>query len=133
MDTTQPYRRLSAADLQADVQRARDLAHIMDSQFSIMGFQFGADALVGLVPGIGDTLALIPALYPLYVAKRHGLSRLVQIKMGKNIATDYLVGLIPVLGDIFDATFKANLKNVALLEEEVLRMQREEAKSRPLL
>lgn len=82
-----------------------------------MGVRFGADALVGLIPVVGDTLSLIPALYPLYVAQKHGLGRSLLLRMGWNLGVDWLVGLIPVLGDILDVASKANMKNVQLLHK----------------
>ena len=91
---------------------------MLDAQFSIAGVRFGLDAIVGLIPGIGDTAALVGALYPIYLLRKHKLdpgSR-VERKMIRNIAIDYFIGLIPLLGDAFDVYFRANLKNVELLQ-----------------
>ena len=103
--------------LEADLQRVKILAELMDSKFEILGVRFGMDAIVGLVPVVGDTLSLLPSVYPLMVAKRHGLGRALQFRMGWNIAVDWLVGLIPVLGDVLDVASKAILKNSALLHK----------------
>jgi hypothetical protein len=106
-------------DLDADLKRARWLATLMDAQFQIAGFRFGLDPVVGLVPGIGDTVTAIAALYPLYVAQKHGLGKVVLTRMALNVSVDWLAGLVPVVGDLVDAGFKANLANVDLLEKAV--------------
>jgi hypothetical protein len=111
----------AAPDLAADLARARKLAYLMDAQFSLAGVKFGLDALVGLVPVVGDTLAALAALYPIWVARRHNLGTNVQVRMGVNVLIDYLPGMIPVVGDLFDVAFKANLKNLKLLERAVER------------
>lgn len=103
--------------LEEDIERARKLAVIMDSQFSVFGIEFGADAILGLVPGIGDTVTLLPALYPVYLARRHGLGRALVLRMGWNLALDWAIGLIPLVGDALDVASKANLKNVELLSK----------------
>lgn len=104
-------------DREADLARARQLARLLDSRFELAGFRFGFDSLIGLVPGVGDLLTGVLALYPLMLARRHGVSRLVQARMLSNIGLDLLVGAVPVAGDLFDVAFKANLKNLALLEK----------------
>jgi hypothetical protein len=106
-------------ELEADLARARRLAKLLDAQFSIAGFKFGFDAIVGLVPAVGDTIGLLAGLYPLHVARKHGLGSDVERRMLINLAIDYAGGVIPLIGDLFDASFKANLKNVALLEKAV--------------
>src|SRR2546430_8011004 len=113
------YRRDERLDLEADLQKARFVATLLDAQFSIFGFKFGLDPLVGLIPVVGDTIMLIASLYPIHVAQKHGLGKGVIRRMKLNIAIDYFIGLTPIVGDFFDATFKANLKNVALLEKAV--------------
>jgi len=106
-----------ASSFEQDLQRARVLANLLDAQFSILGFKFGLDAIIGVIPGIGDTVALLAGLYPIYLARKHGLGKKVERRMKWNLAIDYFIGLVPVIGDFFDAAYKANLKNVALLEQ----------------
>ena len=113
----QVHRREQRLDLEADLKTARFVATLLDAQFSVFGFKFGLDPLVGLIPVVGDTIMLIASLYPIHVAQKHGLGKKVIRRMKLNIALDYLIGLMPIVGDFFDATFKANLKNVALLEK----------------
>ncbi|MCB5197985.1 protein of unknown function [Loktanella sp. DSM 29012] len=97
--------------------RLEKLAHSMDSAFRIpvIGMRVGYDAIIGLVPGIGDALTLIPALIILAEAKRLGAAPHVMGRMGLNTALDVLVGSVPVIGDLFDAKFKSNRRNVAIL------------------
>lgn len=106
----------SVADLDADLARARKFAYLMDSQFSVAGVKFGLDALVGLVPGIGDTLTALASIYPIWIARKHDLGKNVQVRMAVNILIDWLPGLIPVVGDLIDVAYKSNLKNLKLLE-----------------
>src|SRR5262245_4371166 len=109
-------RRFDSSNIHEDLDRARRLATLLDAQFELAGIKFGFDAIVGLIPVIGDTIALLAGLYPIYVARKHGLGRVVEMRMWANLAIDYFGGLIPVVGDLFDVSYKANLKNVSLLE-----------------
>jgi hypothetical protein len=119
VDVLRVYPGASRTDLQTDLDRARRLADLLDTRFSIAGFRFGIDPLVDLVPVLGDTVMFVAGLYPLHVARKHRLGRLVQWRMFGNLAIDYFVGIVPVIGAFFDAAFKANVKNVALLERAV--------------
>lgn len=95
----------------------RRLAKLLDSQFSIGNFRFGLDPLLGLIPGLGDFIALIMSGGILALAAKHGASRKLLILMALNALADALIGSIPVLGQIFDFFFKANNRNVRLLEK----------------
>ncbi len=103
-------------DLEADLRRARALAKLLDAQFSVAGFRFGLDAIIGLVPGMGDVATAAVAMYPVYLINKHKLPRRFARKMLINIGIDFAGGAVPLLGDLFDAYYKANLKNLALLE-----------------
>ena len=98
-------------------QRLRVLARLMDAQFELPGtrFRFGLDALIGLVPGLGDAVTTAISAYIIAEARRLGVSRWVLARMIANVALDALVGAIPLAGDLFDAAFKANLRNLRLL------------------
>lgn len=100
-----------------DIERLEGLARLMDSRFRVpgTGIRFGLDSIVGLVPGLGDAVTLVPALHILSEARRMGAPRTVQARMVINIGIDFLIGTIPLLGDLFDIGFKANHRNVALL------------------
>ena len=89
----------------------------MDDLFRVpvLGWRFGLDALVGLIPGLGDTGTTLVSFYILASAVRHGVPKITLLRMGMNIGFDYLVGALPVVGDLADAWWKSNQKNIALL------------------
>jgi len=96
------------------------LAWLMDNSLPIPFFgRIGLDALIGLVPGIGDIASGAVSVVLILRGIQLGLPRIVVVQMTLNAALDLVVGVIPVLGDIFDAWFKANTRNVALLRAHV--------------
>lgn len=99
-------------------RHARALARLLDSAFRVPGtrFRFGLDPLLGLVPGLGDAVGGGLGLYLLVLAYRAGAPPVVMLRMGANIAADALLGAVPVLGDLFDASYRANLRNLELLD-----------------
>lgn len=113
-------------DLETDLERARLLANWLDAKFSFMGVRFGLDAIVGLIPIVGDTLTALASTYPIWVAERHGLGKTVKWRMAMNVLIDWLPGMIPVVGDVIDVAYKANLKNLKLLEAAVEKKRRKE-------
>jgi Domain of unknown function (DUF4112) len=96
----------------------RRWAVLLDSAFRIPGtrIRFGLDAIIGLIPGIGDLSSPAFAGLILLQAVRMRLPAVVQARMVLNAAFDMLVGLIPIVGDLVDISWKANLRNLALLE-----------------
>lgn len=104
--------------------RVRKLATLLDSQFEVAGIRFGWDSIIGLIPGAGDLITGGIALYPLYIARKHRLGRWAMMRMAANVGTDALLGAVPVVGDAFDVVFKANKKNLAILEKAVLKRRR---------
>src|SRR5205085_10765540 len=92
------------------------LATLLDAQFEIAGVKVGWDAIVGAVPVVGDIATAIVGAYPIYIARKHKLGRMLQARMALNLLIDWGVGEIPVLGDVFDVFYRANLKNADLLE-----------------
>ncbi len=102
-----------------DLDRLHRLARRMDNAFRIplTGVRLGWDSILGLVPGVGDVLALAPAGYIIKEAHRLGADRLVLGRMGANVAIDIVIGTIPLIGDLFDIGWKANTRNVALLKD----------------
>ncbi|OBY27009.1 DUF4112 domain-containing protein [Leisingera sp. JC1] len=102
---------------QKELQTLERLAQRMDRAFRVplVGVRVGWDSVAGLVPGIGDVLALGPAGYILYRGYRMGASAPVLARMAANIGIDTLVGSIPLAGDLFDVAWKANTRNTALL------------------
>ncbi len=91
---------------------------LLDSAFRVPGtnLTFGLDPILGLIPGLGDLTSPLFAAFLLVHAVRMRIPRVVQVRMLINAAIDVLVGLIPVLGDFFDFGWKANVRNLALLE-----------------
>ncbi len=100
------------------LERLRTLARLLDSAFQIPGtqYRFGIDALIGLVPGIGDAISAVFSMFIVFQAARLGASRATLTRMMGNVALDTIVGEIPLLGDLFDAGWKSNNRNLALLE-----------------
>ena len=103
------------------LRRLRVLARVMDSSIRIPGtdFRFGLDAIIGLVPGLGDVLGAVVSGYIVFESARVGASRGTLLRMLANIGIEALVGAVPALGDLFDAAYRANDRNVRLLEDEV--------------
>jgi hypothetical protein len=98
--------------------RARALARLLDSSVRVpgTGIRFGADAVIGLIPGLGDIGGAALAGYLVILAQRLGVPRAVVLRMLANVAVDTLGGTVPLIGDLFDVAFKSNMRNVALLE-----------------
>jgi hypothetical protein len=95
------------------------LSWLMDDLFRIpgIGWRIGLDALVGLIPGVGDTATSLASFYILASAVRYGVPKITILRMGLNIGIDYAVGSLPVVGDLFDAWWKSNQMNVALVRK----------------
>lgn len=95
------------------------LAKLMDSQFKIPGtnIRFGLDALIGLVPGLGDFATFIVSAMMISALAKNGASGFVLARMALNIVVDGVIGTVPIVGDIFDVGFKANERNMKLMRE----------------
>lgn len=95
------------------------LSDWMDSRFVIPGtkLRFGLDAILGLVPGIGDTITTLISAYLIKEAHMMNAPFKVKAKMAINIGLDWLSGLLPVVGDLFDVGFKANNENIKILKK----------------
>lgn len=103
----------------AQVNRLRRLSRMLDNAIPIPGtkFRLGLDPILGLIPGGGDTITGGLSAYIVIEAARMGLPREILGKMVSNIILDSLAGTIPVVGDLFDVAWKANVKNIELLEQ----------------
>jgi hypothetical protein len=107
---------------QADsVARVTAVAKFLDSAFVIPGInrRFGMDAVIGLVPGIGDLLSALLASYIIWEARQLGLPRWKIARMVANVAFDTALGAIPIAGDVFDVFFKANQRNVRIIQDHI--------------
>jgi hypothetical protein len=91
----------------------------MDDMFRvpILGSRVGLDPLLGLIPGLGDTITSLVSFYILVAAVRYRVSKITLLRMGVNIAIDYVVGSLPVVGDVADAWWKSNRMNLDLLRK----------------
>lgn len=94
-----------------------DLAFYLDGLFRIpgTGWRFGLDALIGLIPNVGDTLTTFASFYILLAGVRYGVPKITLLRMAFNIGLDYIVGAIPFVGDAFDFIWKANQQNMDLI------------------
>lgn len=106
------------------------LSWLMDDLFRVpvLGWRFGLDALIGLIPGFGDTATSLVSFYILAAAVRYRVPKVTLARMGLNIAFDYLAGSVPLVGDLADAAWKANHKNIDLLKKRAT-VSAEEARS----
>ncbi len=102
-----------------EIRKLERLARLMDSAVRVPGtrFSIGLDSIIGLAPGVGDALALLPGAYIIWKAHSLGVPRATLIQMAANAAIDWGIGSIPLLGDIFDAGFKSKIRNVELLKK----------------
>lgn len=113
-----------ASDDEELLRRIEALAHLLDTKFSLFGFRFGIDGLIGLIPGIGDAATGLMSFYLIALAMRAGASPSLIVRMTINVLVDIIVGAVPVLGDIFDFSFRANALNAKLLREHLQRRRR---------
>jgi hypothetical protein len=101
------------------LERLRRLGYLLDNAIPIPGtpFRIGWESIIGLVPGVGDLVGGGFSAYIVLQAARMGVPRSLLARMGWNLLVDLAVGAVPFLGDLFDAGFKANMRNLALLEQ----------------
>lgn len=103
----------------AALARLDRLSQILDTAIAIPGtnIRFGADALIGLVPGIGDAITTAMSAWLIYEAHQLGAPRHVLARMIANVALDSVIGAVPLAGDAFDVMFRANRRNFRLLRD----------------
>lgn len=99
--------------------RLQTVATWLDAKFVVpgLGWRFGLDPLLGLIPGLGDALPALLSVWFVLEGARLGLPKSTLLRMTLNIAIDWLVGSLPVLGDVFDAAWKSNVRNLQLLQQ----------------
>lgn len=100
------------------LEALRKVSQLLDSAFAVPGtsYRIGLDPIIGLVPGIGDLVSPLFTIGILWEGRDLGIPRVVQLRMIFNVAIDALAGVVPVVGDLFDFAWKANNRNLALLE-----------------
>jgi hypothetical protein len=105
------------------LKRLDSLSYLLDNSIRVPGTnaRFGADAVIGLIPGFGDAAGALMSAYIVLQAARLGAPVPSLIRMLLNVGIEALFGAVPVLGDLFDAAFKANARNVAMLRSELER------------
>lgn len=110
--------RYADPEIEASVARIEAIARLMDDMFLIPGtnVRVGLDAIIGIVPVVGDLISQAISSYLIWEARQLGVSRFTMGRMIANTAIDTVVGLVPFAGDAFDVAFRANKKNVALLK-----------------
>ncbi|HET7371062.1 MAG TPA: DUF4112 domain-containing protein [Gammaproteobacteria bacterium] len=108
----------TTADNDKKIRRLTRLAKLLDGQFRFpgTGWRFGLDPLIGLIPGAGDAVSAGFSLWIVIQARQLGVPTGTLARMLGNIAVDFATGLVPILGDLVDAGFKANTRNITLLE-----------------
>jgi hypothetical protein len=119
-------------DLDAVRRRLARLAWLLDNSIPIPGLRFrvGLDAILGLIPGLGDVIGVLFSSYIVREAARIGAPPSVLTRMAFNVAIDGLIGLVPFAGDFFDAVWKANQRNLALLDAHLAHPRRAARSSR---
>lgn len=111
---------VSVAEEPPGMERVRVLAKLLDEaiELPVVNYRIGLDPILGVLPVGGDAVSAAISLYIVAEGARMGASRDTLVKMLTNVVIDAVVGSIPVLGTLIDAVFKANERNVALLEAE---------------
>lgn len=114
-----PTDNLNDAAARSQLMKLQKLTDLMDTAFVIPGtnIRYGLDPILGLIPGVGDTLTLAISLYIYSSARRAGVPWRKRMQMLWNVFVDWLIGLIPVLGDLFDVSFKANSRNMRIIKD----------------
>jgi hypothetical protein len=103
---------------QIEIEQGLDnLAFYLDDLFRIpgLGWRFGLDGIIGLIPSVGDTITSFASFYILLAGVRYGVPKITLLRMSVNIGIDYVVGTIPVVGDAFDFIWKSNQMNMNLI------------------
>lgn len=110
---------MQASSRKKSIARLEQLGKFLDGAipFGKSGYKIGIDPIVGLIPGIGDSMSALIGGYIVIEAARLGVSRLTLVRMLINLGFDAIVGIVPFLGDLFDFAFRANIRNLQLIKE----------------
>jgi hypothetical protein len=99
------------------LKTAAILANLLDNKFKVLDIKFGIDPILGLIPGGGDLVSLILALYIVWIGIKMELPQDKIARMIGNVILDFGIGLVPVLGDVADFAFKSNIMNLEILKQ----------------
>jgi hypothetical protein len=112
---------ITGNDVASRTKRVRVLAQLLDSSIPVPGtsWKIGFDPIIGLIPGIGDLIGAVMSGYIILEAVRAEVPSVTLVRMLVNVGIDTLLGAVPAVGDVFDAAWKSNTMNVALLERHV--------------
>jgi hypothetical protein len=119
---TEPF--FAASEVATRLARLRRLAWMIDAVFLLPGtrFRFGLNSVIGLLPVGGDTVLGVISLYIIYEAARLGVPKHKLARMLVNVGLEVLGGSVPIAGDLFDMALKANLRNLAIIEDHMREM-----------
>lgn len=110
----------SATSSSHRIKRLRSLSRLMDSAIPLPGgYRIGLDGFIGLIPGIGDVAGGIASSYIIIESARLGASTPTLLRMVFNVLLESIIGLIPIFGDLFDFAWKANEKNMILMDKQL--------------
>jgi hypothetical protein len=98
-------------------------ANALDTRFRVLGIPVGWDSILGLIPGVGDAITVIPAGMMIHEGYRMGARKRAIARMLGNTGLDLAFGSIPLIGDAFDFAFKSHKKNAAILRSEFERLE----------
>ena len=103
------------------IRRMEMMAKLLDNAFVIPGTnqRVGIDAIIGLVPGLGDIATTLLSSYVIWEARNLGVSRVAIGRMLTNLAIHASIGAIPILGDVFDAFFRVNQRNMRIVRAQL--------------
>ena len=126
MEELQPQKNRSRSGLTREERKQieiedglESLAKYLDDwvKIPVVGWRFGIDAIIGLIPNVGDTVTSVASFYILVAGVRYGVPKITLLRMAFNIGLDYVVGAIPFIGDAFDFFWKSNRRNMQLIRE----------------
>jgi hypothetical protein len=125
----------SKRSTETELAQLRQLSHLWDQAIGIPGtkWRIGLESIIGLLPIGGDWIGLVMSSYILFHAVKFNLPRSIMLRMVINILIDAIVGAVPILGDLFDTTWKANTKNVNLLEAHLKSPQKNQSADKLML
>lgn len=113
-ESTQPVRPVR---LEREAPASAWIAQLMDVAFVIPGtkIRFGLDSLIGLFPGVGDSIGALISSVIIAQGAQLGVPKIILARMGVNVLINTVVGFVPVFGDVFSVFFRSNMRNYDLL------------------